>query len=206
MIGLLGGTFDPIHFGHLRPAIEIKEKLQLQELRFIPSAKPPHRWQPEVDANHRLQMVKLATKGIKGFIVDDREYHRDGPSYSVDTLKSIREESDSKPICLILGLDAFQSFTTWKNWQDILNLCHIIVSARPGYEMQDAEHDWVDDRLVKEPKQLAKTHSGNVYFCDVTQLDISATHIRNQIKFGNSCHYLTPQVVCDYINKHKLYR
>jgi len=206
VIGILGGTFDPIHFGHLRPALDIVESLDLEELRIIPSANPPHRWQPQATAEHRLNMVQLAIEDIHPFVLDDREYHRNGASYSIDTVESIREEIGKKPLCLVLGLDAFQSFTSWKNWQKILHNCHLVVSTRPGYEMNHEQHEWVDERLVDDPVILKNQSAGNIYFCDVTQLDISATMIRDRLSAGKSCHFLMPKKVCDYINEHKLYR
>ena len=205
MIGILGGTFDPIHFGHLRPALEIVEKLSLEELRFIPSAKPPHRWQPEARAEDRLQMVKLAIKGTDKFILDDREYHRDGASYTIDTLETIRSEiGHTKPICMLLGLDAFQSFDSWREWQKILDLSHLVVSTRPGYQTQNTE-SWTEGRIVNDVNDLLQHKVGKIFFCDVTQLDISATNIRKQMHNGGSCRYLTPKKVCKYIMKHKLY-
>ena len=206
MIGILGGTFDPVHFGHLRPALEITEQLSLEELRFIPSAKPPHRWQPVASAEDRLAMVKMAIKETGKFILDDREYHRDGASYTIDTLKSIRAEiGKDKTLCMIVGLDAFQSFTSWKDWQQILDLTHLVVSARPGYQLEKQEADWVESRLTSNVKELHKKPAGMIFFSEVTQLDISATNIRNQIAKGNSCSYLSPEKVCNYIRKHKLY-
>ena len=122
----------------LRPALEIAEQLSLDEVHFIPSANPPHRWKPEASSTDRLEMVRLAINNTDNFILDDREYHRDGASYTIDTLKSIRDEIGSEqPLCMIVGLDAFQSFTSWRDWQGILNLCHLVVSTRPGYETQE---------------------------------------------------------------------
>ena len=206
MIGILGGTFDPVHFGHLRSALEITEQLSLEEMRFIPSAKPPHRWQPLASAEDRLAMVKMAIKENGKFTLDDREYHRDGASYTIDTLKSIRTEiGTDKALCMIVGLDAFQSFASWKDWQQILDLTHLIVSTRPGYQFEKQEADWVERRLTSNTKELHKKAAGMIFFCEVTQLDISATNIRKQITNGNSCSYLSPEKVCNYIRKHKLY-
>ncbi|HIP81516.1 MAG TPA: nicotinate (nicotinamide) nucleotide adenylyltransferase, partial [Leucothrix mucor] len=158
MIGIIGGTFDPIHFGHLRPALEIAEQFDLDEVRFIPSANPPHRWKPIASAEHRLNMVKLAVEGFPLFTVDDREYHRQGSSYTVDTLQSIvneedidkeqaDEESATPSLLMMLGLDAFQSFTQWRDWQKILELTHIVVSTRPGYSLENADK-WMQGRVV----------------------------------------------------------
>jgi len=211
MIGIIGGTFDPIHFGHLRPALEIAEQLSLEEVRFIPSAQPPHRWQPEASAGQRLDMVKLGIEGTDKFIIDDREYQRDGASYTVDTVASLRSEmGDQKPICMIIGADAFQSFTSWHNWQKILDFTHLVVSSRPGYTLEDGtlSHDlqkWIQEHQVDSIQELQKRAAGKLFFCDVIQLDISATYIRKQLLKGESASYLTPQKVTDYIKQHKLY-
>ena len=210
MIGILGGTFDPIHFGHLRPALEIFEQLGLDELRLIPSAKPPHRWQPEASEAHRLAMVELAVKGADGFVVDDREYHRDGASYTVDTLASIRDEIDKKkgesePLCMLIGMDAFEHFTTWHDWQGILNLAHLVISSRPGTRMVETA-DWMKDRVTEDINDLQKTSAGKLYFANVSQYDLSATFLRKQILAGKSLQYATPVDVSEYIKQNKLYK
>jgi len=210
MIAILGGTFDPIHFGHLRPAVEIFEKLSLSELRFIPSAKPPHRWKPEASAEHRLKMVKKAIKVFPGFSLDDREFIRleedNVSSFTIDTVQSIREEiGENQAFGMIVGTDAFQFFTSWRDWEDILNNVHLIVASRPGYDDKAKSQDWVQQRLATNAKELHQSAFGKVYFCDVTQLDISATFIRNQINEGKSCSFLTPKAVNKYIKKKNLY-
>ena len=206
MIGIIGGTFDPIHFGHLRPALEIAEKLDLEEVRFIPSATPPHRWKPEATGQQRLDMVKLAIQGSDKFVLDDREYQREGASYTVDTLQTIRDEIGAdKPLCMILGMDAFAFFTQWHEWEKILELCHIVISSRPNYDDSKIE-SWMKERVVKDTTSLSKTPAGKLYFSKVIQLDISATFIREQIKAGSSPRYLTPADVVEYMQKNSLYQ
>ena len=206
MISIIGGTFDPIHFGHLRPALEIMEQFSLDECRFIPSANPPHRWQPQASAEHRLKMTALAIQGIKGFTLDDREYKRDGASYTVDTLKSIRNEiGNDVSLCMIIGLDAFQSFTQWRDWQTILTLTHLVVSSRPGYE-KSTEDTWVKKYLTEDASRLKQEAAGRIFFAEVTQFDISATQIRKQLLKGHSASYLLPKSVNTYIDRHQLYR
>ncbi|MEE9326205.1 MAG: nicotinate-nucleotide adenylyltransferase [Cocleimonas sp.] len=205
MIAIIGGTFDPIHFGHLRPALDIAEQLALKEVRFIPSATPPHRWQPVASTEQRLAMVKLAVTDMPIFSVDDREYQREGASYTVDTLKSIRDEIGSdESLCMIIGFDAFQSFTQWRDWKGILKLTHLVVSSRPGYDQHEIE-DWVKPYHCNNPKELNKKSSGLLYFANVTQLDISATFIREQISKGKSAQFLTSNTVNEYIIRNKLY-
>lgn len=210
MIAILGGTFDPIHFGHLRPALEITEKLSLSELRFIPSAKPPHRWLPKVSAEHRLKMVKIAIKEYPKFVLDDCEYQRlkekNLISYTIDTVRSIRNEiGENESLCMIVGTDAFQSFTQWRDWEKILDIVHLVVASRPGYDEQEKSHDWLQQRLESDVNELHNSPAGKVFFCEVTQLDISATFIRNQLDEAKSCCYLTPKKVLKYIKKHTLY-
>lgn len=219
MIAVLGGTFDPIHFGHLRPALEIAEQFGLEQVRFIPSANPPHRWKPIASAEHRLNMVKLAIQDTPElFIVDDREYQREGSSYTVDTLQSIFDEQikegkeEPEPMLMILGLDAFQSFTKWREWQRILTLTHLVVSTRPGYQLQKTE-EWMQGRIVDSVSGLIKKDkqgndeftAGCIFFSEVTQLDISATFIREQLLIGKSSSYMTPDRVVDYIRDNNLY-
>lgn len=223
MIGIIGGTFDPIHFGHLRPALEIAEQFELDEVRFIPSANPPHRWKPTASAEHRLNMVKLAVEGFPLFSVDDREYHRQGSSYTVDTLQSfIDEKRDAlsttsatlsevatPSLLMMLGLDAFQSFTQWHDWQRILELTHIVVSTRPGYQLErkplEKSEEWMQGRVVNSVSELKQKQTGCIFFSEVTQLDISATNIRKQLLSGNSSRFLMPEKVVDYILEHDLY-
>ena len=214
MIGILGGTFDPIHFGHLRPALEISQQLALSELRFIPSATPPHRWQPEACSQQRLEMVQLAIEGVPQFKLDDREYQREGASYTVDTLQSIRDEvGDVTPLCMILGMDAFKSFTQWHQWQKILTLCHIVISSRPNYDdipigngIDNGIENWMQSHYCDDSALLSQSPAGKLYFCEVTQLDISATKIRQTIKIAKSSRYLTSKDVVDYIQNNDLYK
>ncbi len=206
MIGIIGGTFDPIHFGHLRPALEIAQKLGLDELRFIPSATPPHRWKPEANAQQRLEMVQHAIKGTPSFALDDREYLREGASYTVDTLQSIRTEiGEECPLCMILGMDAFKSFTQWHQWEKILTLCHIVISSRPNYDDSPIDN-WMQTHHCDDSALLSQSPAGKLYFCDVTQLDISATNIRQMIKEGVSPRFLTSKNVVEYIQKNAIYK
>jgi nicotinate-nucleotide adenylyltransferase len=207
-IGVLGGTFDPIHHGHLRPALEALERLDLAEVRFIPCRHPPHRGQPMTTGKQRLLLLKLAVAEQPGFVVDDRELHREGPSYMVDTLASLRAEISQAPLCLLLGMDAFVKLDTWHRWQDILSLAHLVILHRPNTESTpfDALGALVKQHAVSHPKALRERSAGGVLFQQVTQLDISATQIRDLLTQRNSARYLLPESVWSYICDHGLYR
>jgi nicotinate-nucleotide adenylyltransferase len=204
MIGILGGTFDPIHYGHLRSALEVKEIFDLKEIRLIPSGQPPHREQPAANPQMRLQMLELAIKNHPGFVADNRELRRTGPSYMVDTLKSLREEFPETPLLLFIGTDAFNQLKTWYQWPLISTFAHIIVMIRPGFNPHQQDDSFIK-LLTINPTELAHTPAGKIYFHQVSQLDISATAIRNMIAKHQNPGFLLPDTVIAYIRQHKLY-
>ena len=208
MIGVFGGTFDPVHFGHLRPALEVCQALKLQELRLVPCHVPPHRGMPRASAEQRLAMLRLAVEGVPGFVVDDRELRRPGPSYMVDTLASLRAEYPEKPLCLILGLDAFTRLDTWHRWRDLTDLAHIVVTRRPGSRLPEggAVVDLVETAQCHDPRELGLRVAGAIYFEEVTQLDISATEVRRSLAQGLDVRFLVPEPVRLYMEEYGLYR
>lgn len=209
LIGILGGTFDPIHNGHLRPALEVLEALGLTEVRFIPSRRPPHREQPAATVAQRLAMLELAIADQPGFRIDDRELRRDGPSYMVDTLRSLRTQlGEDCSLCLILGTDAFDGLQSWHRWQEIPELVHLVVLHRPGagLPLSQVLGDLVGQRKLHHAQDLRVRPAGGILFQPVTQLDISATAIRAQLAAGNSPRYLLPETVWAYIRDQDLYR
>lgn len=207
MLGLFGGTFDPVHFGHLRPALEVKQALELAELRFIPCNVPPHRGAPVASASQRLSMLQLALEGVPGCVIDKRELQRTGPSYMVDTLVSLRAEVGQRPLCLILGLDAFLGLDRWYQWQRLSELAHIVVTTRPGSRLP--EHGEVVNlvnRCRTDDQQVLRTAAaGLIYFQTVTQLDISATVIREAVRAKRDIHFLLPEAVRLYIEREGIY-
>ncbi len=210
MIGILGGTFDPIHFGHLRPALEIYQALDLRELRFIPSAEPPHRGKPQASALQRLMMVRAAIAEQPSFVIDDRELRRSGPSYMVDTLHSLREElGASTPLCLILGLDAFLGLEGWHRWQALFDYAHLVITHRPGWSLRDMRSGSILAREIQarynEPEQLGRQPAGKIAFQSVTQLDISASGIREELAKGWDIRYLLPDSVHELIKTQHIY-
>jgi nicotinate-nucleotide adenylyltransferase len=206
-LGILGGTFDPIHYGHLRPAQEVLRVLDLAEIRVIPAANPPHRRPPVATPEQRLRMVELAVAGVPGFTVDDREFRRGGPSYTVLTLESLRREFGERPLCLLLGLDAFESIETWHQWQRLPELAHFIVMTRPGWEFPAGARlpPWARDRQVRDTSMLNQASAGKIYYQAVTPQDISATRIREALARGEPVEAWLPSAVLEYIRANRVY-
>ncbi|MGR9117055.1 MAG: nicotinate-nucleotide adenylyltransferase [Gammaproteobacteria bacterium] len=205
MIGVYGGTFDPVHFGHLRTALEVQEVFRLDELRLIPCFMPPHRDTPTAAADRRVTMLELAIEDYDRMKVDTREIDRGGPSYMVDTLASIRQEFGSQPILLFIGGDAFLNLTGWHHWQQLFELAHVVVMTRPGFE-QPKLNRFYQDRLAVSIESLQQAPSGCLFFQQVTALDISATAIRQMIAENRNPGFLLPDSVIEYIRKNKLYQ
>ncbi|EJN25330.1 nicotinate/nicotinamide nucleotide adenylyltransferase [Pseudomonas sp. GM79] len=207
-IGVLGGTFDPVHIGHLRGALEVAESLALDELRLTPSARPPHRGTPQVSAKDRLAMVKCAVAGVAPLVVDARELQRDKPSYTIDTLELMRAELAAQDqVFLLLGWDAFCGLPTWHRWEELLQHCHILVLQRPDADSEppDALRNLLAARSVSDPLAL-KGPSGQIAFVWQTPLAVSATQIRQLLASGKSVRFLVPDAVLAYIDAHGLYR
>lgn len=209
-IGIFGGTFDPIHFGHLRLAEEMAEGLGLERVLFIPAGQPPHRGAPRTAAAHRLEMVRRAVVGNPRFAVDAREVQSPRPSYTVDTLTTLRAElGEEQPLWLLLGSDAFLELPTWHEWRQLFDLAHIAVAARPGARL--LQSDAMPEILKKEVSQRQPTDgpvsgpAGSVLLRQTTPLDISATAIRDTLARHGSARYLLPDAVLDYIYEHQLY-
>jgi nicotinate-nucleotide adenylyltransferase len=196
-IGIFGGTFDPIHHGHLRPALELLEILDLAEIRIVPCADPPHRGRPMAPAPFRLELARLAVHDQPGLVVDDRELRRPGPSYTLETLQSFRKEFPDRPLCLILGSDAFLGLPGWKHWDQLLGLAHLVVAHRPGWKAvpEGALAEQLASREAKTPAELAGSLAGRIFIQQVTQLEISSTVIREILDRGGSVRYLTPDPV-----------
>ena len=205
-IGILGGTFDPVHFGHLRTGLDVVEQLQLDQLRLIPCAMPPHRIEPAASAQQRRLMLELAIKNHPKLLVDDRELSREGPSYTVDTLLSLREDLQANPLFVLMGTDAFLSLPSWSRWQQILELAHIVVMQRPEEEMlmSDELAGYYQQHQAKTSDRLLP--SGKIWTIPVTQLAISATAIRDALSEQRDVRYLLPDAVIALIEQLGLYQ
>ncbi|WP_036248103.1 nicotinate-nucleotide adenylyltransferase [Methylobacter sp. BBA5.1] len=204
MIGILGGTFDPVHYGHLRPALEVREVFGLTEIRLLPSAHPPHREQPVATALMRARMLELAIQNQSGFVIDTRELDRAGRSYMIDTLKSFRLEFPEQTLILFVGADAFKNLTNWHCWQQLFDYAHIVVMTRPGVQLQELD-GYFAAKKANGISELTQEPAGKLFFQPVTQLEISATAIRQMIAEKHNPGFLLPDAVIEYIKQHKLY-
>jgi len=207
-IGLLGGTFDPIHFGHLRAALELLEALALDEVAFVPCREPPHREPPQRSAQFRLELVRAAIAEEPRFRVDDRELGRARPSYTVDTLASFREEFPRRSVCLLLGMDAFVSLPSWHRWTELVDYAHIVVAHRPGWmPPRDGELGELIERCgTSDPQALHSAPSGAVFVTGITQLEISSTALRAMLARGGDPRYLMPDTVREIVLHGSAYR
>lgn len=207
-IGVFGGTFDPIHFGHLRPALELRDALALDELRFVPCRIPPHRVHPFAPPEQRAEMVARAIAGVPRFVLDRRELEREGPSYTADTLEELREEQPGAQLVLLLGMDAFLGLATWHARERLFRLAHVAVTHRPGWVLDEGSelNEWVRGRVVADARALADEAAGRLVFIEVTQLEISATAVRLTAAAGGDVRYLVPEVVREFIEETGCYR
>jgi nicotinate-nucleotide adenylyltransferase len=211
-IGIYGGTFNPIHLGHLRAAEEIRLRFGLREIIFVPSAQPPHKRSPEiVDGSHRLKMVALAVTGNPNFSVSDIEVRRGGKSYSLDTLRELKQLHPESDLAFMLGLDAFLELDTWYRYPQLFAEADFIVTSRPGTR-RAAPAKAIPAAVRPQFKRKAKSDlfvhaSGKTLtFTEVTGLDISSTLVRRFIREGVSPRYLIPRRVGEYITEHHLYQ
>jgi nicotinate-nucleotide adenylyltransferase len=188
MIGIFGGTFDPVHYGHIKPALSVKQDLDLAQLRFIPNRIPQHRESPWLNVEQRLSLLKMALKGYADVVIDERELNRDGPSFMVDTLKSLHRDFPDEDLCLIIGMDAFIGITTWFQWHSLFDLCHLVVTTRPGFnenaiidQMSAEDYRFLSAKMVKHTDALRPRETGKILLKSVPQLDVSSTQIRAKL-------------------------
>lgn len=205
---IYGGTFDPVHHGHLRLAVEIRECLNISEVALVPCHIPPHRESPGASSDRRIELLRLAIEGEPGLVLDDRELRREGPSYTADTLRQLREEvGPDEPLAIVVGTDSFAGFDRWREWESIPELAHIIVVVRPGSDIPrgSAAAELMTSRAVGSIEELHETPGGGILALEPPLIDISATGIRDRIIEGRSFRYLTPDSVWRTICQRGLY-
>jgi nicotinate-nucleotide adenylyltransferase len=207
MLCILGGTFDPVHFGHLRPALEIQQALGVSSVHLLPCRTPPHRRSPVATPEQRVTLLRIAAADEPALIVDERELDREGPSYTVNTLESLRRERGDEPLCLVLGTDAFAELESWYRWREIPRLCHLAVMQRPGspWPQGGVLARLLSRARVQDPRALHTCPAGCIIGVTVTPLGISASQIRELLATGRSPRFLLPDVVLDRIRREKWY-
>ena len=213
-IGIFGGTFDPIHNGHLRLALEALEQCGLASVHFIPTGTPPHRDPPHASVQQRREMAWLALHANSSFILDEREINRTDPCYTVETLGALRvEHGAQQPFCLLMGSDAFLMLHTWHEWKQLFELAHVVVMQRAGERplgnaVNEADADLRNEyhaRLAPSPRALRESPAGAIMVLDMPALEISATDIRRRCAENRDTRYLVPDAVAYYIKLHHLY-
>lgn len=207
-VGLFGGTFDPVHYGHLRTALELLEVLALAELRFLPAGCPPHRDNTHAPPELRLELVRAAIADEPRFVLDARELRRSGPSYTVDTLLELRSEWPGRPLCLVVGMDAYLGLPGWHRWQEIFTLAHLVVPHRPGWQAPSTGElgALLAARGTRRVEDLHEAPCGRVFVHAVTQLEISSSAIRALLRAGRDPRYLVPDSVCRLLADSGCYR
>lgn len=206
-IGILGGTFDPIHFGHIRPAQEVKQQLNLDEVWLMPNHIPPHKSGTHVSSEDRLAMAQLICDQLPQFRLCDIEAKRDTPSYSALTLAQLTEMYPEHEFYFIMGMDSFLSFTRWYKWQRLLELCHLVVCKRPGWQLDTNDPmQSLLDKHQHDINQLTQVKFGKIFMVDITQQDISSTEVRQQLSTGTLPEGALPTEIEEYIISHHLYQ
>ncbi len=207
-IGVFGGTFDPVHKGHVHLASAFLEQLKLAEVRMLPLNKPPHRNLPIASPSQRYQMLQLALGNHAQLKADDCELQRGGTSYTVDTLKHLRDIYVETPLCLVMGNDNFKTLNRWRQWQNLLDYSHIVIATRPGTndEINDTEiQTFLDRHSTDSIDDLHQQLAGRIHKLELPMLDISSTQIRNKFKTDPNSGSLLPDKVLDFIHSHHLY-
>jgi nicotinate-nucleotide adenylyltransferase len=199
MIGIFGGTFDPVHFGHIKPALSVKQALNLSQIRFIPNSVPPHRDAPWLSIEQRLSLLQSALGEYADVVVDQRELDRDGPSYTIDTLRSLNSDYQDESICLVIGMDAFFGIAQWRQWKQLFDLCHLVVTTRPGFDQAlileqvgAVNYPFLAEKMTQDSEILKQGKAGKILLQSVPLLDISSTEIRTKLLNGEDVSQLMP--------------
>ena len=202
---IFGGTFDPIHFGHLNTVESVVDLLQPHEVIWLPAGIPPHKSQPVADKFHRNAMLNLALKNYSKFKIDSREIDRDGPSFSIFSLSEIKSEQPDSSMCLLLGLDSALSLSKWYKWKAILEIVNIAVMLRPGWSLPKILPSWWKKMMSEHDSIFSENSSGHIAVIDVPEMDISASEIRADFSAGRSISNKMPKAIAQYIEENKLY-
>lgn len=206
---IYGGTFDPIHYGHLKSVAALAAEVSLRQVIIMPNNVPPHRPQPQASSIQRKKMVELAITGNPLFTLDGRELERSTPSWTVETLEQIRaEKGHQQPLAFIIGQDSLIGLPRWHRWEALLMLCHLLVCQRPGYPLTmetPEQQQWLEKHRTDSAEQLQQQPAGKIFIAPTPMYDISATTIRQRLESGQACDDLVPAAVLDFIHQQRLY-
>lgn len=207
LLGVYGGTFDPIHNGHIQPVVEAAEQLGISKVLLLPCHIPPHKEQPSTPAGLRLKMVELVCDHYPQFIADDRELNKTSPSYTVETLRTLREEYPHSTLCFFMGGDSFANLNTWFKWEAILDYCHIVVCQRDTQDTQLSPviEEYLAQFECENAHELREKKQGNIYLAKTNELAISSTEIRNNLWRDASWKTCLPIYIYEFIRAHNLY-
>lgn len=211
-MAILGGTFDPVHYGHLRLAADVRAALALPEVRLVPAGDPPHRTPPVASARDRVAMLELALREFPGLVLDTREINRGGKSYTVDTLAELRRENPASSLALLVGADAFRGLPAWHRWRELFDFAHLVVVPRPGISLDDLPgplaREW-QARITGDPQVLRSRIGGSIFLQPVSAQPVSSTAIRDALARGGAAKAriagLLPAAVLAYIESKRLY-
>ena len=205
-IGLFGGTFDPVHYGHLRPALELVEHYALDTLYLLPNHRPQHRDKPEANTQQRIHMLHVAVDDVPQLAIDPREAERNEPTYTIDTLADVRQENPNATVIFFMGMDAFAHFDSWHRWEEILSLTNLVVMDRPDAILSEFAKSLIERQISAVGDTIEHNTCGVIERCEVTQIAISATDVRQRVSAGQSIQFLLPESVREYIHEQQLYR
>ena len=209
MIGIFGGSFDPIHFGHIKLVLALLEHFDFENIRLVPCQLSPHKKNTYASAKHRLAMLNIVTSTNEKLIADDRELRRPGVSYTIDTLRELREElGTTQAIVMIVGVDAFANICTWHKYAEILSLCHIMLLKRPEYELpaEGCEKELYESHCTDDINKIRETSNGYIYLSNEEKYAISSSEIRHVIASGQQPRYMLPGNIWNYIRRNELYK
>lgn len=207
LLAILGGTFDPVHLGHLQSLWEVSDQFQFDEVHLIPCSQSPFKTKPQATDDQRLAMLELAIEGQTHWKIDEREIARGGISYMVDTLKSLHQTYPKHHLCLLMAVDAVEHLQQWNRWQEILSHAHLVVMTRPDYKLK--ETPWtmeLERKTLRTPQELREKKSGGVCWTNPSSLAISSTQIRDLCAMNRVPDFLVPTKVADYLKEHRLYQ
>jgi nicotinate-nucleotide adenylyltransferase len=204
----MGGMFDPVHAGHIEVALRSQEKLELDRVLMVPCGIPNHRSRPLGSNEQRLEMLRLATASYPVLRIDDRELRNPGVSYTTDTLSAIHGELPDATLFLIVGMDSFNSLSSWHRWRELFDLCHFVVVSRPGFarSIDPVLSASLAGRIVGDPAEMSRQSHGLVYMADDVEILLSSSQVRAKIEAGARLESMLSPEVIEYVNQHQLYR